>query len=243
MPDTIDNCILYIGVVYCMTADRETVKLMDAPTEYSAAQQERFLQHDDPDVIIPDRLALPLLVSSHLLLVTSIVSIVYGRYVLSAVVFFVYVTSVLHWREPRFSSWFRILDYIAVATSVGYGCYVATTLQRPYELAWFIGLSCVVAPIFITNETFYYIQVMKDPTGKNTIHLDNDQSTKDHTDTVSSASITIEDGEVPCCSYQPTKPFTEHREWVYKRTMLVHLICVHVFANALALTLVIGSAQ
>lgn len=37
-----------------------------------------------------------------------------------------------------------------------------------------------------------------------------------------------------------TKPNTAERDWVYKRTAFVHLTCVHVFANALALTLIIG---
>lgn len=42
-------------------------------------------------------------------------------------------------------------------------------------------------------------------------------------------------------SVEKTRPNTVERDWVYVRTVWIHLICVHVFANALALSLVISS--
>ena len=66
-----------------------------------AAGADTFLQHEDTDVVIPDHLCWPLLISSHLLLVTAIVAAVYQYWVLFGVNMFVYLTSILHWRAPR----------------------------------------------------------------------------------------------------------------------------------------------
>jgi hypothetical protein len=40
-----------------------------------------------------------------------------------------------------------------------------------------------------------------------------------------------------------TKPGTPERRAVYVRTTYVHLFCVHVLANALALTVIIGGEK
>jgi len=53
---------------------------------------------DGKDVIIPDRIARPLVYSAHLLLANSIYSFVLGVWSLGVALFLVYVTSILHWR-------------------------------------------------------------------------------------------------------------------------------------------------
>lgn len=112
---------------------------------------ELFEQHNDDDVIIPDKIAFPLVISSHLLLVTAVVAIIFQHYGIFAVIFAVYLTSIWHWSKPRFSRIARYADYIAVFTAVIYGSYVAAHLSMKYYLIWFCGLG-LISIIFITNE-------------------------------------------------------------------------------------------
>ena len=177
-------------------------------------EQQRYEQHDDPDVIIPDQIAKALVLSAQLLLINGIVAMVYSLYVLGALLLLVWLTSILHWRAPRFSSMWRILDYVAVMATIAYGTWLSTTLTLAYMLVWLVGLG-VVGLIFIANETAYYVQIGKTPLG----------------DEGSERGVIL-----PYAS-----PNTPERDWVYKRTTFVHLLCVHVLANALTLTIIIGS--
>lgn len=170
--------------------------------------RDQYPQHGDDDVIIPDNLAWPLVISSHLLLVSAIVAVAFARYGLFAVLFAVYVTSIWHWHKPRFSRIARYFDYVAVFTAIGYGSYVALTIDQTYMLVWFIGIA-VIGTIFVANEATYYLNARS------------------------------KDSPESLCG---TAPYTIERERVYQRTVCVHLLCVHVMANALALTVVIGSA-
>ena len=78
-------------------------------------------QAQDPDVIFPDRIARPLLFSSNLMLVTAVIAATRSVWPLCASATAVWVTSLLHWSAPRFSSWRRYLDYAAVASMVVVG--------------------------------------------------------------------------------------------------------------------------
>ena len=190
-----------------------------------AAKVDDFEQHSDPDVVIPFNIARPLLYSSHLMLITSIVSIVCKVYGIAIVTFIVYVTSVLHWRAPRYSTMARKLDYVAVIAALIYASYYSTTVATKYSIAWFVGIS-IIGVIFATNETFFYRQTLRIPTGQRSGEGEEEY---------------INVGTIFCC--ESTQPNTAQRDWVYRRTVYVHLMCVHVFANALALTLVIDTAE
>jgi len=171
-----------------------------------------------------------LFISSHLLLLTSILCAVYHIWTFFVVLFVVYLTSINHWRAPRFSSWARRLDYVAVFASIAYGSYYATTLSLSNTLIWFIGIF-FVAIIFSCNEYLYYYQVMKTITGD--VHYEQDYDAM-------KSNITSNDNAALFAFY-PTKPNTIERENVYKRTVFVHLLCVHVLANTLAMTIIIRS--
>ena len=176
-----------------------------------------FSQHDDDDVIIPDHLSKWLVMSAQLLLVSSILAFVYDYTVMGCLLLAVYITSIWHWRAPRFSSWARIFDYGAVASSVVYASYLAVTLSTVYTVVWFVGLA-MIACLFATNEYAYYVQVGRDPLGGS-------------------------EGEGSNLLGLPyTRRNTVEREDVFRRTVIVHLTAVHVAANALALTIIIGGA-
>jgi len=101
----------------------------------------QYPQHDDPDVIIPDGVARPLVVSAHLLLVTAGISVFRdSRYDLAGVLIAVYITSILHWSAPRFSSYSRRADYLAVFAAIAYGTFVSFTLADwQLTTAWCLG--------------------------------------------------------------------------------------------------------
>ena len=117
-------------------------------------------EDDDPDVVIPENIARPLVLSAHLLLVVAIVAAVYHFWILFSVGIFVYITSILHWRHPRFSTIERKLDFLAVATNIVYGSIFAMSLNGiEYKIVWFIGLF-VIGIIFITNEVILFLFVV-----------------------------------------------------------------------------------
>ena len=205
----------------------------------------------ESDVIIPDKVARPLLVSSNLLLVTAVIALRYNELGIACTSAAVWITSLLHWVAPRFSSPRRYLDYIAVSAALLYGSYVATTRairlgcgrpilkpSRPrrtrtthlrrsahalslhvrspaWTYTWFGGLALITF-VFICNETAFYLQVMRSPTGKSTL-------------------ATLQN---PSC-LPPTTPWSPARYAVYRRAVWIHLVCVHVLANALATVLVV----
>lgn len=210
------------------------------------------LDHD-PDIIIPMRLSWYLVASAHLLLLNCIVSLVYAvRYQwtalfgVSALCFLLYITSVVHWREPRFSSIARRLDYVAVLSTVTYASYVAATLTQTYIVVWFAGMG-VVACVFAVNEYLYYFQVMRRPDGGcsgafigcgSGVAAASGGSGKISFDDSAPNSRTL--GACGGRLFLQTHQGTEEREWVFRRTMVVHLVCVHVLANGLALAVIVG---
>ena len=125
---------------------------------------------------------------------------------------FLYCTSVWHWHKPRFKSWARKFDYLAVITTVAYASYVATTLEKRYTIVWFCGIT-MIGIIYATKKYVYYIQVKKNFHGVDISPTDT----------------------------WATKPHTVERENAFKRTAWVHLIFVHLFAASLAFTIIIGS--
>ena len=202
-----------------MNMDREDVRLGELEAgsleDVAKTEQSTFKQHNDSDVIIPDDISSYLVVSAHLLLLNCIVALVYSLYVLGALLLCVYLTSIIHWSKPRFSSIWRVIDYIFVAGTIGYGTYLSTTLSVAYMITWLVGLS-VVGLIFATNETLYYYQLQRTPTG---------------------GKLSSSESSVGCCA--PTKPGTAARRWAYTRAVWVHLLCVHVLASALACVLLL----
>lgn len=212
----------------------------------SVFQVSKFTQHEDFDVIIPDRIARPLVWSAHLLLVTAFTSgFVKNRWDLAATLVAVYITSILHWSRPRFSSWARLADYTAVTVAVTYGTWVSTTLLPIYTYIWGMGIG-LVGCVFAANETLYYMQVMKLPSGSDSA-VGGAVYVEDRPKVVATANVTVTPpatvappADSVCFCLQVTYANTQQREDVYKRTVFVHLFCVHIFANALAMTIVLS---
>jgi hypothetical protein len=121
----------------------------------------QYEQHFDKDVVIPDRIARPCLVSAQLFLLLAVVSFVRGYYALGAAALILYATSINHWRKPRMTSWRHHVDLLAVVGIAVYGSYLATTRVKTatWTLVWFAGLGTIMI-CFVYNETTYYYQVL-----------------------------------------------------------------------------------
>ena len=132
--------------------------LMEGGENYTADVSD--LDVEDPDVVIPELIARPLVVSAHLLLIVAVVAAVYHFWILFAVALFVYITSILHWRKPRFSTIERKFDFIAVAANIIYGTIFAMSLNGvEYKIIYFVGLF-VIGVFFITNEVLTILDYM-----------------------------------------------------------------------------------
>ena len=177
---------------------------------------------DDPDVIIPDSIARPLLVSSNLMIGTAVLAFTRGAWPLGGAAIFCWITSLLHWYSPRFSSWRRKADYAAVASVVAIGSWMAIVSTRSPEwtVTYFGGLA-VIGIIFTTNETLYYFQLQRTPTGG-----------------MMSSSESSPLSEISSRCLAP-KAGTAARRWAYTRAVWVHLLCVHVLASTLACVLLL----
>lgn len=93
---------------------------------------------------------------------------------------------------------------------------------------------------------------MKLPSGNSIIDTKGNKTTlglgNSTSPSVNNDSETVEDKQksnvcIDIGDYLPvTYPNTMERERVYKRTVYVHLLCIHVFANALAFVLIIQAS-
>ena len=194
---------------------------------------------EDPDVIIPPRYSRWLVASATLFLLVGSVSAAYAAlykwidlwpcFFLSLVL---YITSVLHWHKPRFSTYIRRIDYMAVGANLGWASYVAAVdVSDKLTVMWFVGIG-IVGIVFALNETSYYYQVMRTVSGKTALKSSGKAQSPLMGDT----------GNASCCvsAFPSTQPGTEERNAVYQRVVAVHLVCVHVTASSLALALVIA---
>ena len=91
-----------------------------------------FKQHDEPDVIIPFHIARKTtFITSWLLLVSGILALStstnQNNIVIGILLLVVWLTSIIHWYQPRFSTIVRQLDFLAVFSAIGYGTYYAAT--------------------------------------------------------------------------------------------------------------------
>jgi hypothetical protein len=177
---------------------------------------------DESDAIMyPYVIARPLLFSAQLMLVTACVGLWRHEYVAAVISVFLWLTSLLHWSAPRFSSWARTVDLFAVACAFAWSSYlaVARTRNPVWEEVWFVGFACV-AVLFTWNETIYYLKVQRAP--------------------VVGVDLAFANA---CCNLAHAPLGSPERNAEYHRNMWMHLICVHVLSNGLVLVLLLDGLE
>ena len=192
---------------------------------------QAFHDEEDPDAIIPDHLARPLLFSSNLMLLTAYLAARIDAWLFAATAVLVWVTSLLHWSSPRFTSWRRYADYSAVISLVVVGSWLVVSRARSsgWVALFFAGLTAI-GLLFAMNETLYFLQLQRTPSGAFSPRrgagggggAGGDRSAFPGTKVAALACM------------EPVAPGSAACVHVYRRTAWVHLLCVHGLASVLA---------
>lgn len=223
-----ENCSLDNHNILIDTSDESGRNYVSDPKVLPTAPSLLF-EHDEA-LIAPQRLSRYLVLSAHLLLVTASVALYYAvkfgwqeMYGSSSLSFLLYMTSVAHWRNPRFDSMVRAADIFAVVASVAFASYVASTLGSNIQTLWFTGIG-VIACIFAANEYKYYCAISRGVQG----------------------AEFAGGGDKPVLPlpllgpmFAPTLSGSQERENVYRINVFVHLFCVHGCTNALAIAVMV----
>jgi hypothetical protein len=173
---------------------------------------KEYLCHGDPEMIVPDDISIALVVSSHLLIITAVVAYIKKYETIASLMLFVYVTSILHWRHPRFNTIIRKIDVCGVGTSITFGSYLSTFLPLKLTIGWFVGVA-VILSAYLIKKMVYVLCIPKS------------------------------DGNFRIQSKYATQPYTQERHNAYRLYTYIHLICVHVFANALSLFMIMEGSK
>jgi hypothetical protein len=179
---------------------------------------DQFSDHFISDDVIPHRITKKTtFLSSWLLLVSACIGYIYSFYVVASLLVIVWLTSIIHWWSPHFSTIIRRCDFLAVFATLIYGTYFTVRyVSQPYVLAWIISLS-IIAVVFVGNESLYFIRTSRAQSGAE-------------------------------ADYGPwgfgewaTAAGTQAREDALWLTAVTHSLCVHVFANALCIIILIAA--
>jgi len=169
-----------------------------------------YLQHDDPDVAIPFHISMYGLISAHIILANSVVSILHNYKSLSIMSYCLYITTLLFWNNLTHSGMIRNIDIatgIVNVLSITY--YDSLRFDALYRELWASAMS-IASLIYLMNTYIFYCQTT--PT---------EEITNDDPENVTLIKY----------SYFSTKyipPNTYNRELAYYYTAFVHIIALHV---------------
>jgi len=193
--------------------EKETAKV--------CSDDPRFVQQFDDDVIVQDAVARPLVFSSQLFLGVAVACAVRRYWGLFACSLTVWVTSTNFWRAPRFSSWRRRADWLAVIATFAYTSVLASTrvVRRAWTVVWFVGLGMLLV-CFTVNESLCNFRLGTLPSGS-------------YGDAFWSRSLGL----------KPTDVGTLERHRALQANVWRHFFCVHVWGATLAFLLILAGLQ
>jgi hypothetical protein len=182
---------------------------MSSPRDEPDNQMVVYLQHDDPLVAIPFHISMYGLISAHIILANSVVSILHNHNSLSLTSYCLYITTLLFWNNLTHSGMIRNIDIatgIVNVLSITY--YDSLRFDALYKELWASVMS-ICSLIYLFNSYIYYCQTTPD-----------------------TEEITNDDPEnvLTKYSYFSTKyipPNTYNRELAYYYTSFVHIFALH----------------
>mmetsp|Transcript_13203 Transcript_13203/g.39914 ORF Transcript_13203/g.39914 Transcript_13203/m.39914 type:complete len:205 (-) Transcript_13203:836-1450(-) len=187
----------------------------------ASCSDPRFAQQFDEEVIVPDAVARPLVFSSQLFLGVAIASAARRFWGIFACSLTVWVTSTNFWRAPRFSSWRRPADWLAVMATFVYASVLASTrvVNGAWTAVWFVGLA-VLLVCFTVNESLCNFRLGTLPSGS-------------YGYAFWSRSLGL----------KPTDVGTIERHRALQANVWRHFCCVHVWGATLAFLLILAGLQ
>ena len=171
----------------------------------------KFNQHTELEVLIPQHISMFCVATAHAILLNSIITYIYGYYLLSICEFGLYISSVIFWSKVRHNGIEKNIDICLVIINCCYGTYISFTLPIYYNIFWLCTISfCCLT--FIMNEYIFYYQVR--------IHYNKYIPTK-----------TDEITKYNWFSLDYTNPHTHNREMAYYRSTITHGTILHIITS------------
>jgi hypothetical protein len=117
-----------------------------------------FKQHDDVNVLIPQHISKIGCYTSNVLLFVSFHGFFDKYYILATMLFFLYITTFLHWRKVYKTSLIKTIDIVLCVSTLSRITLYDSYRWKQYRLLWLNNLYTSVT-IFIVNETVFYFFV------------------------------------------------------------------------------------
>jgi hypothetical protein len=172
-----------------------------------------YLQHLDPEVVVPQHISRIGVVTAHCFLANSFVAYKYQLYDTTALLIGLYTTSVLHWRKMKPNGLIRTIDILMVISSITKVSLVDSKIFGEKRWAWFYSITAGLIS-YLANEKLFYKQVLE---YSNQI-IEYPKKTKHW-----------------FFSLYYTNPNTPERELAYYRSVLTHCFFQHILPNAAAI--------
>ena len=131
---------------------------MSSPRDEPDNQMVVYLQHDDPEVAIPNHISKYGLISAHIILANVIVSALYNHNSLSITSYCLYITTLLFWNNLTHSGMIRNIDIatgIVNVLSITY--YNSLWFDTWYRELWGSAMS-IGSLIYLMNVYIFYCQ-------------------------------------------------------------------------------------
>ena len=167
----------------------------------------KYKQHEHPEILIPQHISQIALYSAPLFLICSAVHLTLRYYELSALLFGLHITSVLHWSRVQRFGVIKTVDIICAVSTIGHITLQDRLRLTPlYSMIW-IGTATVSITAFSINEIILYYQVTR-------------ECPRDTEDIMTAKHY-------ECFSLKYTRPNTILREMAYYRSTYAHIIFLH----------------
>jgi hypothetical protein len=182
-----------------------------------------YLQHDDPEVAIPFHISMYGLISAHIILANSVVSILHNHKSLSIMSYCLYITTLLFWNNLTHSGIIRNIDIATgIVNIISISYYDSLRFDALYKELWAsaMSLGCLV---YLFNSYIFYCQTTPDT----------EETTNDDQGNI-----------ITKYSYFSTKyipPNTYNRELAYYYATFVHIFALHVLPPVTCMCCIIYS--
>jgi hypothetical protein len=111
----------------------------------------------DNSIIIPTNISrLAVNYSIPLLLFLSIVSTIYGQFLMTVLNFILYKTSSFHWNRIYRNGIMRYIDMAVAMTNLVYGTYMINVYYPNMKYFWYRN-TLISVIVFSINDTFFFI--------------------------------------------------------------------------------------
>ena len=178
------------------------------------------MEYDDTNYEpqIPKHISRICVASAHLYLVPGIIFLFCNKLKLKLLginIFFLYLSSILHWYEPKFDSVIHYVDLFMVVESTTFCTYVMYTTNNLVFAIWMVNITTAFA-VFLYNEFMYYHQVL---IPKKILRENPNMiiSIKDDSRSIMTLLTCID----------PTYPNSVARTNAYYRSVIIHALFIH----------------